>query len=644
MKKLILLFALSIFINPIYSQCTTGVSIGTLTPTNTFQTIAVAAGVPAYRTFNATAGTQYLFTYCQGGGTYSGDPYLTVATNAPTSLAQNDDWCGLGSEITWTAPSTGVHRLYFSGCCPCSNAPNATLAYRLVGPANDPCSGAFAIAMPSTTLGSTTNATPDVTPFGGSSNGVWYSVVGNGNQFTLTTCGGTTNYDTYLAVYTGTCASLVGVAVNDDACGASSSVTFCTTVGVTYSIHVYGFASNSGNFTLNATETVIPTPSVSPSSAAICSGGASATITASGSTSYSWAPAAGLNTTSGATVIASPTTTTTYTVTGETNGCTNTATVTVTVNPLPTVTATASSNTVCNGDMVTLMGGGATSYTWDNGAVDNVAFAATATTTYMVTGTDANGCVNTASTTVTVNPLPTVTATASDNVVCNGDMVTLMGGGAATYTWTGGVTDATPFAATATTTYTVTGTDLNGCMSTATTTVTVNALPVVTLTAFAMDTVCFQTPGFTLTGGSPAGGVYSGAGVITGLFNPSSAGVGVFPITYTVTDANSCTSSAMQNITVEDCTGIEESISSAEINVYPNPNNGSFSIAINNASFTEVVISIVDLQGKEVFTSIENNVSGSFTKEISLVNIAKGMYYIKLSTANDLTIKKLMVH
>ncbi|MDQ3047147.1 MAG: GEVED domain-containing protein [Bacteroidota bacterium] len=163
--------------------------------------------------------------------------------------------------------------------------------------------------------------------------------------------------------------------------------------------------------------------------------------------------------------------------------------VSVTVNPLPTVTATASSNTVCAGDMVTLMGGGATSYTWDNGVTDNVAFAAMSTTTYMVTGTDGNGCMNTASTTVTVNPLPAVTATASSNTVCAGDVVTLTGGGATSYTWDNGAVDNVAFVPTSTTTYMVTGTDGNGCMNTASTTVTVNPLPIVTATA-SSNNVC----------------------------------------------------------------------------------------------------------------------------------------------------------
>ena len=84
----------------------------------------------------------------------------------------------------------------------------------------------------------------------------------------------------------------------------------------------------------------------------------------------------------------------------------NTDQVDVTVNPLPIVSAGVD-QTVCIGASVTLSGSGATSYTWNNGITDGTAFTpALGTTTYTVTGTDGNGCVNTDQVDVTVNPLP----------------------------------------------------------------------------------------------------------------------------------------------------------------------------------------------------------------------------------------------
>ena len=58
-----------------------------------------------------------------------------------------------------------------------------------------------------------------------------------------------------------------------------------------------------------------------------------------------------------------------------------------------------------------------------------MAFNASNTTTYTVTGTDGNGCINTDQITVTVNPNPTENA-GVDMVVCNGTSITLGGTGA----------------------------------------------------------------------------------------------------------------------------------------------------------------------------------------------------------------------
>lgn len=325
------------------------------------------------------------------------------------------------------------------------------------------------------------------------------------------------------------------------------------------------------------------------------------------------------------------------------NTCDSTVTTTVIVNGLPVVTASADNDTICSGGTVMFTGGGALTYVWDNSVTDGIAFTplTSGTTIYNVTGTDVNGCVNTASTAVTVNTLPFVTASADKDTVCAGTTITLTSGGATSYAWDNAVIDGVAFAA-ADTTYIVTGTDANGCMNTASVMIVVNSLPTVTLTSFTAP-VCLQASAMILTGGSPTGGIYSGTGVAAGSFDPSVAGVGSFPITYTLTDTNSCTNSASSSISVQDCTGIEENLSSSEVSVYPNPTLGSFNIFIDNVNFDELYISIFDIQGKEVFTSEDKNVSGAYNKQINLEDISKGVYYIKLSTGSEVKVQKLII-
>jgi hypothetical protein len=343
-----------------------------------------------------------------------------------------------------------------------------------------------------------------------------------------------------------------------------------------------------------------------------------------------------------------PTATDTYTVTAtDGNGCENTADITITVNSLPAVTATsdATNDEVCEGGSVTLTGNGdPATYTWSGTVVDATPFTPTATDTYTVTATDGNGCENTADITIVVNTLPTVTATsdATNDEVCEGGSVTLTGGGAVMYAWTGGITDATPFTATATDTYTVTGTDGNGCENTADITITVNTLPIVDLAPFA-NSVCENGGVITLIDGIPTGGTFSGFGVVGNTFDPSITGSGLWAITYTVTDGNGCDNSDVEFITVDICFGIATSNVNQTISVYPNPTTGMITLNIINANSNQVVITIMDVQGKVVFNESDNNVSSQYIKQINLTDLTKGIYVIKLNVGLETKIEKLIV-
>ena len=169
------------------------------------------------------------------------------------------------------------------------------------------------------------------------------------------------------------------------------------------------------------------------------------------------------------------------------------------INTAPSITTQPIGQTVCTGSSASfsvVATGTGVVYQWRNGMVNlvnggNFSGVNTATLTInpanlsdtssfynvMISGT----CLpNDSSIKVSlqVNPLPTVTANASTTVVCAGSSVTLTGGGATSYVWTGGVTDGIVFIPLATNTYTVTGTNGNNCSNTATITVTVNTLPI----------------------------------------------------------------------------------------------------------------------------------------------------------------------
>ncbi len=233
---------------------------------------------------------------------------------------------------------------------------------------------------------------------------------------------------------------------------------------------------------------------------------------------------------------------------------------TLTVNSAPSI-AVSGVTDVCQGGSTTISATGATSYLWtgdNNGnyTTASINITPTVTTTYTVTGSNANGCTTSQDITVTVHDNPLVTASAN-TAICAGSSANLTSSGADTYVWSpatgldvtnGSSVNASPAS---TVTYTVTGTNGAGCTASQNVTVAINQLPTVTLATFA--SVCKNDPSFALAGGTPTGGVYSGAGVSNGSFSPSIAGVGTHTITYDFTDNNGCASSATRTISVSNC-------------------------------------------------------------------------------------------
>jgi hypothetical protein len=135
---------------------------------------------------------------------------------------------------------------------------------------------------------------------------------------------------------------------------------------------------------------------------------------------------------------------------------------------LPSVSAFASDQSICAGDPLVLNGSGALTYTWTGGAVNNTVFYPTASSAYTVTGFAANGCHNTSSVAIVVNPLPPIIIASASPTICEGEITTLVAGGGLFYLWSNGSGSGTiAVNPTVNTTYTVTGTDAEGCKNTA---------------------------------------------------------------------------------------------------------------------------------------------------------------------------------
>jgi hypothetical protein len=343
----------------------------------------------------------------------------------------------------------------------------------------------------------------------------------------------------YLWSNTATTASITGVAAG------TYSVTITDNNGCT----------DSGSSTITEPASLVAATVVD--SNASCNGlsDGGATASATGGTmpySYLWSNTA---TTASITGVAAGTYTVTIT---DNNGCTSTSSSTITEPASLVAASVVDSNVTCNGlsdgGMTASASGGTSAYTysWSNGATTASITGVTAGT-YSVTITDANGCTDSASGTVT-EPATLVAALVVDsNVSCNG----LSDGGATasatggtmpySYLWSNTATTASITGVSAGT-YSVTITDNNGCTDSGSSTITEPA-SLVAASVVDSNISCngLSDGGATAsaTGGTmPYSYLWSNTATTASI-----TGVAAGTYTVTITDNNGCTSTSSSTIT-----------------------------------------------------------------------------------------------
>jgi hypothetical protein len=309
------------------------------------------------------------------------------------------------------------------------------------------------------------------------------------------------------------------------------------------------------------------------------------------------------------------------------NGCKASDTVVVTINSNPVV-ALGADTAQCSGTVSLNAGNAGATYLWSNASTTQT-IVATASGLYAVEVTNSNGCKGSDTIVVTLYALPTVNLGA-DKTQCGGSVNLDAGNTGASFLWSTGASSQN-ISASSTGVYSVKVTDANGCTKGDTVNVTINALPTVSL-AVPQDTICSNAGTISLSGGLPMGGVYSGTGVASNIFNPSVAGVGKDTITYSYTDANGCSATATDVIVVKLCTGIDEPRQLSPVSVYPNPTEHT--IYVEGLPFaSNAVFQIVDMQGKLIQETILSSASSSY--QIDVTDLASGMYMLRISSGAE---------
>ncbi len=385
--------------------------------------------------------------------------------------------------------------------------------------------------------------------------------------------------------------------------------------------------------TIHITVNTLPviTASASPKDS-ICQGG-SVTLTGLGAVSYSWSNGV----TNG--VAFNPASSNIYEVTGiDANGCEGSTQIPIVVNNLPSISGSVNPQQVCQGSKVTLNGNGGSTYTWTGGVTNGVAFTPATSGTYTVTGTSAVGCTNTAIVGVTVNPIPVMGDSAIPSTsVCQGNSVALIGKGASSYSWSGGVVNGISFVPTTSGTYTVTGFGANGCTSKDSITIKINNK--VILTPLTINTTCALNNGSVKVGATSGTPPYQYSWSTVPVNTTDSIG-SLSPGTYiiTVSDASHC--SSYSSIDIASSTAPILSVSTNESTcgnatgsayatvAYGTPpyryswSNGDTTYAANNLTLGTYIVTITDVNHCTAVGSADiSNQNGPSITANAVVNV-----------------------
>jgi hypothetical protein len=414
---------------------------------------------------------------------------------------------------------------------------------------------------------------------------------------------------------------------------------------------------------------------------------------------YSWSPIVGLSATNIAQPTADPKSTTIYTVTvTDSSGCVRTDNILVTVNALPKANA-GTDKDICFGTS-TIIGEPATGgtppyqYKWkpnqflSNDAIAQPTANPNDTTRYILTVTDAKGCMNYDTVMVNIMPLPQpVIIPEGPTRFCSCDSVVLDGGqGYTSYLWSTNQSSRKISVRNAGS-YTVTVTDINGCINTSapittsiiypTSTVALGGnvitaepgeavqIPLILKTSENLDSchsidftaqISFNKSLLVPTGTTPHGTITGNQRVIevNGARIDSNKTLAVLNFIATLGDAE-MTPVKLESFVWNDCTfdvatidsifalrgicyaggkaRLFKSGSAGYVIANPNPAENTVEIEFGMAESCPIRLSVHDVLGNNIMTIIEGfTEKGRYVKTIDVKQFQTGIYFLILET------------
>lgn len=535
-----------------------------------------------------TVGTSPVADYSAAQSAGSLDVDFTDASTGSAPLTYAWDF-GDGNTSSAVSPShtyaaAGEYEVCLIVSNDCDPDGDTSCTTITVVPENDLCGDAIAIACGGSATGSTEFATSDASAVDCNSGriGVWYVFTGTGDNLAVSTSNAGTDYDTYLGI-SESCGGPCVAANDDDPNGGLTSLIedFPTVLGQDYYIFVSGFSTEVGNYELTVTCTTPPPP---PANDNVCdaiglSMGANGPYDVSNATAESGEPVP-------------PAGTGSSTCESQDGWCSFELAIQNSV--WFTFVAPASGTITVNTD--------------DSYDTQIAIYEATSCQDVTTGGATLLGANDD-------NPDAIITSFSSELTVCGltpGSMYYLQVDG---YNGDEG--------------------SLNIDLSEP-------------LVADWSSSATNLDVDFT-DASSAAGSIVSwdwdfGDGNVSTDQNPSHsyAAANTYTVCLTVTDDAGCSTTYCEDVTVTDIpTSIAEAVENG-MEVFPNPSNGEFVVAIRGVE-ADVQIIVMDVTGRQVYNE-GVALSGNFRKDVNLGSVAKGSYILQIATTEGVVNRKIQVH
>ncbi|MGE5425208.1 MAG: T9SS type A sorting domain-containing protein, partial [Syntrophothermus sp.] len=127
------------------------------------------------------------------------------------------------------------------------------------------------------------------------------------------------------------------------------------------------------------------------------------------------------------------------------------------------------------------------------------------------------------------------------------------------------------------------------------------------------------------------------------VIDSTGTGIGTKIVSVVATDHNGCQATDTVKVVFKNCSGVTE-IPGMGVEIFPNPNNGIFTLKLLSPVPTEISITIFSASGAKVYEDKNVPVSGNLSKKIDLSGAARGTYLLEISGEKGKMFRKITIN